>query len=480
MSILRHSHQDFLKSAFSFDNRSIATEDVLDWIGEQTQRVHCVVEKIPFASLEGWQFDYERGVLRHSTGNFFSIEGTRVRTNSKYIAEWDQPIINQAEVGYLGFIVREINGVLHFLTQAKIEPGNINKVQLSPTLQATKSNYTRAHGGASPAYLEYFRDAQPSQVLVDQLQSEQGARFLRKRNRNIIIRVDEDVPMLENFIWLTLGQLKELMQHDNVVNMDTRTVVAGIPFRDYEDAGTGLPEATNGIEQSINRKFLRSALTASGALYGFDELLAFITRHKSENELAIERVRLDALEHWRIGESEIAHDEHKYFKVIATRVEIGNREVARWTQPMVESAQEGICAFVCKEIDGVLHFIVQAKLECGNFDVIELAPTVQCLTGNYNTPSSRENLPFLEYVLNVSPSSIVFDTMQSEEGGRFFREQNRNLMILAGDEIALELPANFIWMTLHQLHTFMKFNNYLNIQARSLLASVSFSGAEEN
>ena len=35
-----------------------------------------------------------------------------------------------------------------------------------------------------------------------------------------------------------------------------------------------------------------------------------------------------------------------------------------------------------KKINGILHFLVQAKLECGNLDVFELAPTVQCLTGN--------------------------------------------------------------------------------------------------
>jgi len=40
---------------------------------------------------------------------------------------------------------------------------------------------------------------------------------------------------------------------------------------------------------------------------------------------------------------------------------------------LVKSAQEGIFAFLVKEIKGVLHFLVQAKLESGNFDKIELA-----------------------------------------------------------------------------------------------------------
>jgi oxidase EvaA len=61
------------------------------------------------------------------------------------------------------------------------------------------------------------------------------------------------------------------------------------------------------------------------------------------------------------------HNENKYFKIIVVEVSIGNREVSKWTQPTIEPAQEGICAFVCKEINEVLHFAVQAKLECGKF-----------------------------------------------------------------------------------------------------------------
>ena len=83
-------------------------------------------------------------------------------------------------------------------------------------------------------------------------------------------------------------------------------------------------------------------------------------------------------------------------------------------------------------------------------------------------------MPFLDYVLNASKERIYFDTLQSEEGGRFYKEQNRNMIVIAGDEISDELPENFIWMTLNQLYVFIKFNNYLNIQARNLIATISF------
>jgi len=40
--------------------------------------------------------------------------------------------------------------------------------------------------------------------------------------------------------------------------------------------------------------------------------------------------------------------------------------------------------------------------------------------------------------------------------------------------LPVELPENYIWMTINQLQTFIQFNNYINIQARTLLAAISF------
>jgi len=69
---------------------------------------------------------------------------------------------------------------------------------------------------------------------------------------------------------------------------------------------------------------------------------------------------------------------------------------------------------------------------------------------------------------------IIFDTLQSEEGGRFYQEQNRNLLIKVNDDFNESIPSDYCWMTLNQLHSFLKYNNYLNIQARSLISAISF------
>ncbi|MBP1644444.1 MAG: NDP-hexose 2,3-dehydratase [Bacteroidetes bacterium] len=473
MSDIVHDSYSFLKSAFAVEGSFLPTKDVIKWLQKQNEEVYVNIRKTNFDELSNWIIDCNN--IRHESGKFFSIDGINIKTNWGTICEWEQPIINQPEIGYLGFISKEFNGVLHFLMQAKIEPGNVNYVQLSPTLQATRSNYSQVHNGKKPLYLEYFQNAKPNQILLDQLQSEQGARFLRKRNRNIIIKVDEDLPLHKNFIWLTLGQLKQLMLHNNLVNMDTRTVISGIPFGSFEPEVIDFynylyyKNNTNEISQAL----LKSTLINKGSLHSIENIITFLTQKKSIYDLDVNKIQINKLKNWIVRENEIVHVDNKFFKIIAVDVEIGNREVVNWSQPMVEPAQEGLCAFVCKEINGILHFAVQTKLECGNHDIIEFAPTVQCLTGNYKL-TKRGDLPFLEYVLNANKDQIIFDTLQSEEGGRFYKEQNRNMIIIGKEDIPLELPDNYIWMTLNQLSTFLKFNNYLNIQARSLIAAISF------
>lgn len=448
---------------------TLRTLDYLfEWIQRRNREVEVSVEQIPFSEMKGWTTDAD-GCIRHESGKFFSIEGIHVSTDVGFVAEWEQPIINQPEIGYLGILTKEMDGVLYFLMQAKIEPGNVNCVQISPTLQATKSNYTQQHKGRKPLYLEYFQNAKPHQVLLDQLQSEQGARFWRKRNRNIIIKVDEEVPVYEDFAWMTLAQIKELMHHDNMVNMDTRTVLAGLDFGQYEIGAEAMQQMS-----PFGRDMIASARSHK-ALHTMNEHLSWLTQLKSSAELNVRYMPLKDIQgDWQINEYEISRKDKKFFRVIGTRVNISNREVTSWCQPLVQPMQQGLCAFIIRKIDGIYHFLVHAKMECGNLDVYELAPSVQCLTGNLQeTP--REQWPaYADYVLEAKPEQILYDTLQSEEGGRFYQEQNRNMLIEVGDEFPIDVPADYHWMTVGQIHEFMRFNNYINIQARSLIAALRY------
>ena len=453
-----------LRSLLTTDNPYNTTEEVMAWIARRNHEVTVNVEQVPFKSLKGWHFDDETGNLCHDSGKFFSIIGVDVFADNGVQMRWMQPLINQPEVGYLGIICREYDGVLYFLLQAKIEPGNVNCVQLSPTLQATRSNYTQVHGGKKPAYLDYFKGAGPEQIVLDQLQSEQGARFFRKRNRNIIIRVDEDIPQHEDFRWLTLGQIKALMRHDNMVNMDTRTVLSGLRFQ--------VPEYCVSRASAFGEALFTSERVKDG-INTIDGILHYLSELKSRWELVTEKCPLRDVRDWHVTGDEIVREDRRFFRVMGVNVTIENREVAKWCQPLVQPMQEGLCVLFAKRIGGVLHFLMQAKVECGNFDVVELAPTIQCLTGDYKNPFGY--VPeFLEQFCAGECGKIVFDTKQSEEGGRFYREQNRNVICLVNDSVPENPPENFMWLTLGQIKEFLRFNNYLNIQVRSLISALEY------
>lgn len=437
----------FQRSLWTCDNPFNSTDEIVDWIARRNREVEVRIDEVPFANLKGWQFDKTTGNLCHQSGKFFSIVGVDVYANTDRELRWTQPIINQPEVGYLGIICKEFDGVMYFLLQAKIEPGNVNCVQLSPTLQATRSNYMCVHGGKRPAYLEYFQNAKPSQIILDQLQSEQGARFLRKRNRNIIIQVDEPIELGDDFRWLTLGQIKGLVRRDNFVNMDARTVLSGL---NVECAGRD-----------------------EWSMLSIDEILHRLCALKSKFELLTEKIPLRDVRDWSVTDMEIVRPDRRYFRVLGVNVTISNREVARWCQPLVQPMQEGLCVLFRKRIKGVMHYLLQAKVECGNFDVVELAPTIQCLTGDYRQVPAESRPRFVtEFLDGIIPGRKVYDVRQSEEGGRFYHEQNRNVVFELEEGVDIQEHERFLWLTMPQIKEFLRFNNYLNIQVRSLIAAL--------
>ena len=152
-------------------------EPIINWLKERQKSVYFEVKEIPLSDLDEWHYDDEQGSWVHHTGKFFSIKGIEVKTDYGCVPQWTQPIINQPEIGILGILSKEIDGKRKYLMQAKMEPGNINILQLSPTVQATKSNYSQVHKGKKPNYLEYFMNPTNSKILIDNLQYEQGGRF---------------------------------------------------------------------------------------------------------------------------------------------------------------------------------------------------------------------------------------------------------------------------------------------------------------
>ncbi len=473
---------DFYISALSEFNPFNTTEKILAWLQEMNDVEYFDVKSIPLTNMRKWNFNSQTGDLEHETGGFFSIRGLRVNINIGPVEEWTQPIIDQPEIGVLGILTKKFDGILYFLIQAKAEPGNIHTFQLSPTVQATRSNYLKLHGGKATQFIEYFLNKNKSKVLVDQLQSEQGARFYRKRNRNIIVQVpeNEDIRLSNNYRWVTLGQILALLKYDNIVNMDCRSVISTLNFSPKKTTSSSQINAAQlreCLEQSplvtkpvrdYGLKLMISAHPNSRPLNAIDVLLQKINIEKSNCDLRTTQIPLNKVTDWKQTPMEISHNEGKYFSIFGVQIESTNREVTSWDQPIIRQKDPGIVGLLSKEIEGVLHFLVQLKHECGVLDLLEISPTVQCVTGNY---SEGEIPPYVETFINHNlHGDLIFDTSQSEEGGRFFQESNRNILLHVNDNFFIENNPRYLWMTLYQLKYLLRFNNFLNVEIRSLLS----------
>ena len=182
--------------------------------------------------LKNWNFN-SKGNLENTKNSFFKIIGVELFTKNREIKQssWQQPLIKEYynKAGLLGLIRGRFNGIPHYLCQFKIEPGNYGKIHLAPTLQATFSNINKHHGGKKPYFADYFINSNNKQIIFKKAILEDGGRFYKKRNIAMLIENNNakniKLPS-ENFIWLSLYQIKKLMIKQTIINPHIKSILS--------------------------------------------------------------------------------------------------------------------------------------------------------------------------------------------------------------------------------------------------------------
>ena len=444
--------------------------DILSWYELQKIKCQTSIIKKNLEDLAGWEFTKEMN-FSHESGKFFTIKGLNVEIVSQdFNLKWAQPIIHQPEIGVLGFIAKKFDGILHLLVQAKMEPGNINLVQISPTVQSTKSNYLQIHGGKKPKYIDWFLKCNQSVITIfDQLQSEQGSRYYKKRNRNMIVMVgDENFnEITDEFFWVTIGQLKKLHELHNVVHLDCRSIIGGIPLSNHD--------FTSGKFMITPRsKILKSLIGSERGGNSIIEVQSWLARLKSSVDVRSDLIPLKEVSEWEYSKGSIRHLHDRYFSIIGVSVSNTSREVSQWCQPLLKNVDGGILGLLSQLRMGVLHFLIQAKIEPGLIDNIELAPTLQFSPLNYEDGDSYKRPFFEHYFLNNQSGNYTVKTFLSDEGGRFYHSEQAHIVVELSPDEQIYVPPNYCWMTLNQIHQFSSFSSMVNIELRSLLSCLRF------
>ena len=438
----QNSSNNLLKT----EMKSSLENQLKDWFQEIAARSNFSVESIPLNRSNNWY--YLDGTVRHRSGRFFSIIGLSWPDNSQRNKQ--QPMIDQREVGTLGFAKRDRKNWKELLVYAKIEPGNMGPVQIAPTCQATASNISRALGGEIPPFSRLFTE-QCGDLISDSLQSEQGSRFFHKRNRNVLINVNGNAEHSELHRWIKTDELLGLIDHDFLINTDARSVLVTGPWHELV-FHKPFSKNTSGFGQELCMS-MRNKSMHSGAEAAFKDILGLRCNTKKP-----EIIDVKDIEDCHFDESNEIFLKGREFSVRQIRVRAESREVSGWDQPIVDSHGEGRIELVCGRINGILHFAFSLQAEPGLINSAELGPTF------IREPGSKTSLP------KTHEGKTIIKTRQSEEGGRFFQDIN-NYRIIDIGEADGKLESSY-WLTLHDTQELLLKGNWFTNEARSVLSLI--------
>ena len=95
-------HQEAVIESIKDWSEFDSVETVMQWFRLEQEKCRMVVEDIPLSDCSGWNFDDDKGIFCHDSGEFFYVQGVRVKNTDgrEVTGGWDQPILTQ--VGFNG------------------------------------------------------------------------------------------------------------------------------------------------------------------------------------------------------------------------------------------------------------------------------------------------------------------------------------------------------------------------------------------
>jgi oxidase EvaA len=185
-------------------------------------------------------------------------------------------------------------------------------------------------------------------------------------------------------------------------------------------------------------------------------------------------IGLDEVRGWsRDQDGNVRHKSGQFFGVEGVRIESGDlREVASWDQPIYTQPEGGVLALIARENpDQGIQFLLYAKAEPGNIGVLQLSPTVQSTWSNIRRAHGGKSSPMLEVLTAKSGVRIVYRAEHNEEGGRFWRKSNENVIVFLDDERVIKSDLTmFCWTSLSQIKELALIDNVLNPFVRTIIA----------
>ena len=350
-----------------------------DFIDEKREISFFSNKKINIFDLNNWGLT-ETGSLAHESGKFFSIKSVMPSLSQK-------SILHQKDIGFLCLFKTLINGQEYYLLQCKAEPGNKNKFQWSPTIQATKSNFSKVHKGKIPSYFDLLvsilNGTKKGKILSDSLLPEQGEIYWQKYNRNIIIETDF-IQELDGFKWFSKIQVLRELGKLSEINSCLRSILS------LEFCKPNKLLATNPNFQT------QLCNISQGNKGNFELSDCLDLNHTDNGDLCLLKKCDDLI-----------------VTVVGLEVNIDGREVGSWEQPIVTYSKESTKVAVRVKSNGIgIGWIWSINKQAGYL--------MGCKVGLMELPQAHR---LFNSYSDLNPRNISTVNLP-EEGGRFLHVNN--------------------------------------------------------
>ena len=186
----------------------------------------------------------------------------------------------------------------------------------------------------------------------------------------------------------------------------------------------------------------------------------------------VKNVHLTKLNKWNYNKKKgiISHKSKKFFIVEGKRVTNSNREIPSWDQPFLTQVgyKGGIIGLVRCKINFIPHYLIDAKYEPGNYNDIQLSPSLQGTYSNLDRVHHGERNKVLNKFFKKNFKTIK-KLWVTEDGGRLFKKRNLHWIIEYNGKP--EVPSKrYKWLTLWEINKLIKHGPIVGPHLRAILS----------
>lgn len=391
-------------------------QGLIDFLSETKKDSQYELQEIKFADQSAWSL--RDGIISHQSNGFFQVIGLENQDDPT-----DQKLmLYQPQSALTGLIFCKTGNTIFVLLQARVEPGNTGVIQYGPTIQSTPANYLKLHGGKATAYVEYFTSYIPGcHLITHSMQHDLGGKYYQKSKTHHYLEVKELIETQENMIWASIPAIKNLLQEDNILNADLRSLLAVFDWDNY---------------WWQSKKYIAIYTLPAADHYPLS---------------TYKMTPLDKLKDWEITDKGIESKNGQstglgFYKFSAT-----NREVSSWTQPLFQVAGQGIVQLIYKKVDDLIFFLVSLDWEVGISTQQVLYPSYYFSPENSSLSSPHQD------------GQLIAEIIQCDEGGRFYQNETVYQLIENSNILPNE---NQFWLISDNLSYCLNQSNICSFQLR--------------